>query len=190
MMSLLFNMLSRFVVALHSSGKHLLILWLQLPSAVIFKHKKIRSVTVSTFSPFICYEMMRPDAMIFIFWMLSFKPAFPVSSFTFRRLFSSSSLFAIKVISSACLRLLLFLLEILIPACESSSPAFCMMYSALCFYFMDSAKAFDCVDHNKLWKNLKEAGSSSQFTCLLRNLYAGQEATGKTRHGTTDWFKI
>ena len=124
------------------------------------------------------------------FWLLSFKPAFPLSFFTLKKLFSSSSLSATRMVSSTYLWLLIFLLEILIPACESSSPAFCTMYSALCFYFMDSAKAFDCVDHNKLWKNLKEAGSSSQFTCLLRNLYAGQEATGKTRHGTTDWFKI
>ena len=66
-----------------------------------------------------------------IFWMLSVKPAFSFSSFTFiKRLFSSSSLFAINVVSSAYLRLLIFLLAILIPACASSSPAFCMIYSA------------------------------------------------------------
>ena len=68
---------------------------------------------------------MGPDAMILVFWMLSFKPTFSVSSFTFiKRLFSSSSLSAIRVVSSAYLRLLIFLLEILIPACASSSPAF------------------------------------------------------------------
>ena len=58
------------------------------------------------------------------------------------------------------------------------------------FCFIDYAKAFDCVDHNKLWKILKELGISDHLTCLLRNLYAGQEATVRTGHGTTDWFQI
>ena len=58
------------------------------------------------------------------------------------------------------------------------------------FCFIDYAKAFDCVDHNKLWKILKEMGIPDQLTCLLRNLYAGQEATVRTGHGTTDWFQI
>jgi len=52
------------------------------------------------------------------------------------------------------------------------------------------AKAFDCVDHNKLWKILKEMGIPGHLTCLLRNLYVGQEATNRTGHGTTDWFQI
>ena len=56
------------------------------------------------------------------------------------------------------------------------------------FWFIDYAKAFDCVDHNKLWKILQQMGIPDHFTCLLRNLYAGQEATGRTGHGTTDWF--
>ena len=74
---------------------------------------------------------MGPDAMILVFWMLSYKPTFSLSSFTFiKRLFSSSSLSAIKVVSSAYLRLLIFLPAILIPAYASSSPAFLMMYSA------------------------------------------------------------
>ena len=58
------------------------------------------------------------------------------------------------------------------------------------FCFIDYAKAFDCVDHNKLWKILKEMGIPDHLTCLLRNLYAGQEATVRTGHGTKDWFKI
>ena len=58
------------------------------------------------------------------------------------------------------------------------------------FCFIDYAKAFDCVDHNKLWKILKEKGIPDYLTCLLRNLYAGQEATLRTVHGTTDWFQI
>src|SRR5574341_373716 len=58
------------------------------------------------------------------------------------------------------------------------------------FCFIDYAKAFDCVDHNKLWKILKEMGIPDHLICLLRNLYAGQEATVRTGHGTTDWFQI
>ena len=58
------------------------------------------------------------------------------------------------------------------------------------FCFFDYAKAFDCVDHNKLWKILKEMGIPDHLTCLLRNLYAGQEATVRTGHGMTDWFQI
>ena len=58
------------------------------------------------------------------------------------------------------------------------------------FCFINYAKAFDCVDHNKLWKILKEMGISDHLTCLLRNLYAGQEAIVRTRHGKTDWFQI
>ena len=60
----------------------------------------------------------------------------------------------------------------------------------ICFCFIDYAKAFDCVDHNKLWKILKEMGIPDHLTCLLRNLYAHQEATVRTGHGTTDWFQI
>ena len=56
--------------------------------------------------------------------------------------------------------------------------------------FIDYAKAFDCVDHNKLWKILQEMGIPEHLTCLLRNQYAGQEATVRTGHGTTDWFQI
>ena len=58
------------------------------------------------------------------------------------------------------------------------------------FCFIDYAKAFDCVDHNKLWKILKEMGIPNQLTCLLRNLYTGEEATVRTGHGKTDWFQI
>ena len=58
------------------------------------------------------------------------------------------------------------------------------------FCLIDYAKTFDCVDHNKLWKILKEIGIPDHLTCLLRNLYAGQEATVRTGHGTTDWFQI
>ena len=92
------------------------------------QEKKI--VTVSIDSPPICHDVMGPDVMILVFWMLSFKPTFSASSFTFiERLFSSSFLSAIRVVSSAYLRLLLFLPTILIPACASSSPACHLIYS-------------------------------------------------------------
>ena len=65
-----------------------------------------------------------------------------------------------------------------------------LFQKTICFCFIDYAKAFDCVDHNKLWKILKEMGIPDHLTCLLRNLYAGQKATVRTGHGTTDWFQI
>ena len=109
-MSLLFNMLSRLVIALLPGSKRPLISWLHLSYAVILEPKTIKSDTVSTVSLSIFHEVMGPDAMIFVFWMLNFKPTFSLSSFTFiKRLFSSSSLCAIRVVSSAYLRLLIFL---------------------------------------------------------------------------------
>ena len=129
--SLLFNMQSWFVIAFLPRSKHLLISWLQSSSTVILEPKKIKSVTVSIFSASICHEVMGPDAVILVFWMLSSKPVVSLSSFTFiKRLVSSSQFSAIRVVSSVYLRLLIFLPAILIPACASSSLAFCMMYSA------------------------------------------------------------
>ena len=123
-------MLSRLVTAFLPRSKRLLISCLQSTSAVILEPRK-QSLTVSIVSPFICHEVMGPDAMIFVFWMLSCKPHFSLSSFTFiKRLFSSSSLFAMRVVSLVYLTLLIFLPAIMIPACASSSPAFLMMYSA------------------------------------------------------------
>ena len=89
-MSLLFNMLSRLVITFLLRSKHLLISWLHSPFAVISEPPKIKSLTVSTVSPSIYCEVMGPDAMILVFWMLSFEPTFSLSSFTFiNRLFSS-----------------------------------------------------------------------------------------------------
>ena len=82
-MSLLFNMLSRLVITFLLGSKRLLISWLQSPSAVILESKKIKSATVSTVFPSISHELLGPDAMILVFWMLSFKPTFSISSFTF-----------------------------------------------------------------------------------------------------------
>ena len=128
---LLLNILSWLVIVFLPRSKHLLISWLQSPSTVTLEPKKIKSVTVSTVSPSICHEVMGLDAMILAFWKLNFKPAFSLSSFIFiKRLFSSSSPWAVRVVSSAYLRLLIFLPAILIPACASSSLAFHMMYSA------------------------------------------------------------
>ena len=133
-MSLLFNMLYRLVITFLPRSKCLLISWLQSPTAVILEPKKIKSATVSTVSPSNCHEVMGLDAMIFIFWNLSFKPAFSPYSFTFfKRLFSSSLLSAIRVVSSTYMRLLIFLLAILIQSWASSSLAFCMMYSTYKF---------------------------------------------------------
>ena len=113
-MSLLFNMLSKLVITFLPRSKHLLISWPQSPSAVILEPPKIKSATVSQS---IYHEVMRPVAMLLVFWLLSFKPTFSFSSFTFiKRLCSSSSLSSIRVVSSAYLRLLIFLLAILIPA--------------------------------------------------------------------------
>ena len=109
-MSLLFDMLSRYVIALLPRSRHLLISWLWFLSAVILKHKKIKSVTASTFSPSICHEVIELDTMILVFWMLDFQPAFSASSLTFiKGLFSSCLLSAFRVVSSAYLRLLIFL---------------------------------------------------------------------------------
>ena len=95
MMFLLLNMLSRFAIACLPRSKRPLISWLQSPSAVILEPKKIRSLTISISSPSICHEVMGLGAMILVFWLLSFKPSFSLSSFTLiKRLFSSSSLSA------------------------------------------------------------------------------------------------
>ena len=129
-MSLIFNTLSRFAIAFLSRSKHL-ISWLQSPSAVILEPKNRKPVAISTFPSSTCQAGMGWDAVIFFFpQYLVLSQLFPLSSFTLiKRLFSSSALSAIRVVSSAYLRLLRFLLPILIPACKSSSPAFLMMCS-------------------------------------------------------------
>ena len=105
--------------------------WLQLQSAVVLEDKKIKSLTVSIVSPSACHEMMGLDTMILVFWMLSFQPAFSLSSFTFiKRLFSCALLSAVRVVSSVYLRLLIFLPAFLIPVYASSNLTFRVMYSA------------------------------------------------------------
>ena len=127
-MSLLLNMLSRFVIASLPRSKYLLFSWLQSLSSVILEPKKMKSVTVSTFSPSVCHEVIGQDATILVFWMWSFKLSsqlFHSPLFTLiKKLFSSSSLSAIRVVVSKYLRLLIFLLAILVSACDSSNLAY------------------------------------------------------------------
>ena len=129
-MSLVFNMLSRLVIAFLPRSKHLLISWLQSPSAVILEPPTIKSFTVFHCFPIYLAWSDGTGCHDLSFWMLSFKPTFSLSLSLSSRLFSSSSLSTIKVVSSAYLSLLIFLPAILIPACVSSSQAFLMMYSA------------------------------------------------------------
>ena len=129
-MSLFFNVLSRLGIAFLPRSKHLLISRLQSPSAVILEPKKIVCHCFHCFPTYLPWSD-ETRCHILVFWMLSFKPAFSLSSFTFiKKLFSSSLLSTIRVVSFAFQRLLIFLLTILIPACASSSLAFHMMYSS------------------------------------------------------------
>ena len=124
-----FNTPFRLVIAFLPRSKRLLILWLQSPSAVILEPPQIKSHGFYCFLIF-CHQVIGLDAMILVFWMLSFKSTFSLSFHFHQSLFSSSSLSAIRVVTSAYLRLLIFLSAVLIPACASSSLVFLMMYSA------------------------------------------------------------
>ena len=108
--SLLFNTLSRLVIAFLPRSKYLLISWLQLPLEVILEPQNMKSINVSFFFPHFlplidgtgCHNVKGPDVIMLVFWVLSFKPAFSLSSFTFiKRLFSSSSISAVRMVSSA-----------------------------------------------------------------------------------------
>ena len=130
-MSLLFKMLSRWVIAFLPRSKHLLISWLQSTICSDFWAQEVKVCHCFHFFPIYYPWSDRTRCHDFCVWMLSFKPAFSFSSLTFtKRLFSSSTLSAIRVVSSAYLRLLIFLSTILIPACGSYSLTFHMMYSA------------------------------------------------------------
>ena len=128
--TLLFNMLSRLAIAFLSRSKCLLISWLQSPCAVILEPPKVKPVTVSIVSPSIFHEVMGLDAMILMFWMLSFTSFFTLLFHFHQEALQFLFAFCHRVVSSAYLRLLIFLTAILIPACASSSPAFHMIYSA------------------------------------------------------------
>ena len=128
-MSLLFNTLSRLVTAF-LPRRSVVISWLQSPSAVILEPKKMKSVTISIVSPSICHEAMGPDAMILVFWMLSFKASFFTLLFHFHQEALQFLFTFCHKGGVICISLLIFLPAILIPAYASSSPAFHMMYSA------------------------------------------------------------
>ena len=124
-------MLSRFIIAFFPRSKRLFNFMAAVIICSDFRAQENKICQCSIVSPSVCHEVMGPDAMIFVFWMLSFPTAFSLSSFTFiKRLFSSFLLSAVRVVSSAYVRLLIFILKILIPSCASSSPVFLMMYSA------------------------------------------------------------
>ena len=156
--SLLFNILSSLVIAFLPRRKHLLISW-QSPSALILEPKNIKSDTDTIVSPSICHEIMGPDAMILVFWMLSFKSDFSLSSFTLIKRLFSYLLSAIRVVSSAYPRFLIFLPAILIPACVSPSPAFYMMYSAYKLNKQD--------DNTQLWCTPFQIWNQSIVPCLV-----------------------
>ena len=164
-MSLLFNMLSMFAIVFFffSRTKHLLISWLQSQSAVTLEPKKIKSVTVSIVSPSICHEVIgqMPWSLFFECWVLSqlFHSLFSVLS---RGSFSSSSMSTIRVVPSAYLKLLIFLPAISIPACASSSLAFCMMYPAYKLKKKD--------DNMQPWHIPFPIWNQSMVPCLVLNV--------------------
>ena len=128
-MSLLSNMLSKFLIAFLPRSKRLLISWLQSPSAVVLEPRKLKSATISIVSPSICHEVMGPDAMILVLWMLSTKSTFSFSYFTFIKRLFCSSLSAIRVVSSAYQVIYIFRGN-LDSSRASPSPAFLKMYFA------------------------------------------------------------
>ena len=127
--SLLFNILSRLIIAFLPRSKCLLSSWLQSPSAVISEPKKIVSYCFHYFSIY-CHEVMGLDAMILVFWMLSFNPTVSLSSFTFMKRLFSSSLLCRKGTAICISEVIDIFPEIFIPAYASSSTAFCILYSA------------------------------------------------------------
>ena len=133
-MSLIFNMLTGFVIAFLPRNKHLLISWIQSPSTVILEPMKIKFVIASTFSCSICHEVMRLNAMILVFWMLSFKPVFSLSFTLIKSLFSSSSISAIRVVSSTYLRLLIFLLAIGLDKHKKKNPCKWLFWFSVTFF--------------------------------------------------------
>uniref|UniRef100_A0A8B9YEU5 Reverse transcriptase domain-containing protein n=1 Tax=Bos mutus grunniens TaxID=30521 RepID=A0A8B9YEU5_BOSMU len=186
-MSLLLNMLSRLVITFLPRSKCLLISWLQSLSAVILEPKKIKSDTVSTVSPSISHEVNAKEC----------------SNYHTIALISHASKVMLKILQA---RLQQYVNRELpdVQAGFRKGRGTRDQIANICwimekarefqkniyFCFIDYAKAFDCVDYNKLWKILKEMGIPDHLICLLRTLYVGQEATVRTGHGTTDWFQI
>ena len=127
----------------------------------------MKSLTVSIVSPSLCHEGIGLDAMILVFWTLSFKPTFSLSSFTFiKRLFSSFLLSAVRVVSSAYLKLLAFLPAILIPDCSSSSPAFLMMikWVAICERYWNAKE-----EGGWFYRGVRQHGERVGKACLKKS---------------------
>ena len=210
-MPLLCNMLSRLVIAFLPGSKHLLISWLQSPSAVILEHKKmipnvqgqrrnlskmvgrVKSHLKSNLIPardswrtqknLVCTRWHCRDWIKLAFECLSAScggtgQQWPASS---ARALGGRPGCGISPLGGT--RDQIADIHLIMEKARE-------FQKNIYFCFSDYAKAFDCVDHNKLWKILKEMGIPDHLTCLLRNLYASQEATVRTRHGTTDWFQI
>ena len=178
--SLLFNMLSRFVMVFHPRSKYLLISWLQSPSAVILELKKIKSISLSI-SISHCVPIYLPwsnwtGSMILVFGMISFKPAFLLSSFTFiKRLSNSSLLSALRVVSSAYLRLLIF-----IPANLDSSLRFSILPSILddifCIYVKEAGCQYTAFMYSSANFEPVHCSMSSFNCCFLTCIQVSQEA--------------
>uniref|UniRef100_A0A8B9WI12 RNA-directed DNA polymerase n=1 Tax=Bos mutus grunniens TaxID=30521 RepID=A0A8B9WI12_BOSMU len=176
-MSLLLNMLSRLIITFLPRSKHLFISWLQSPSAVILEPQKIKTDTVSPVSPSISHEVMAliSHASKVMLKILQAR----LQQYMNRELPDAQAGFRKGRGTRDQIANICWIIE---KAREFQKNIY--------FCFIDYAKAFDCVDHNKLWRILKEVGIPDLLTCLLRNLYAGQEATVRTGHGTTDWVQI
>ena len=170
-MSLLFNMFSRLVITFLPRSKHLLISWLQSPSAVILEPPQKSLPLFPHLFPMRWWEQMPWSS-----FSECFKPTFSLSSFTFiKRLFSSSSLYAIKVVSSAYLRSLIFPPAILIPACASSSPVFHMMHSLALPFFGTGMKndLFQSCGHCWVFHWHIECSTFTASSCRIWNSSSG-----------------
>ena len=167
-MAVLFNT-SRFVIDFLPRSKRLKFCGCCHHSQWFWRPRKY-NLPVSTFSPSICHEVMGLDAMILMCWMLSFNPSFSLSFI--KKLFSSSLLSAIRVVSSACLRLLIFFMAILLPACDSCSLAFCIMYSGYQLNKQGDYTAFDIL-LSQFWTSPL---FRVQLCCFLTCIQVSQEA--------------
>ena len=213
-MSLLFNMLSRLIIAFLPRSKCLLISWLQSPSAVILEPPKMKSLTE-------LFQILKGDAIKVLhsicqqIWKTQHWPqdwkrsvfilvpkkgnAKECSNYCTIALISHASKVMLKILQARLQKYVNHELPDIQAGFRKGRGTRDQIANIhwingkarefqknIYFCFIDYVKAFDCVDHNKLWKILKEMGIPHHLTCLLRNLYAGQEATVRTGHGTTD----
>ena len=213
-MSLLLNILSRLVIVFLPRSRHLLISWLQSPSAVILELPKMKSLTE-------LFQILKGDAIKVLhsicqqIWKTQHWPqdwkrsvfilvpkkgnAKECSNYCTIALISHASKVMLKILQARLQKYVNHELPDIQAGFRKGRGTRDQIANIhwingkarefqknIYFCFIDYVKAFDCVDHNKLWKILKEMGIPHHLTCLLRNLYAGQEATVRTGHGTTD----